>query len=103
MQYGQVRLIVRTKDGSDAAVVAEMDRVNGVEECPLSSRGCVQLRWAPDVHDEEQRDCRHVRLRLVALKDILRAVYIVPDCAELGRRLGIGVLPPSFGTNDESM
>lgn len=100
-QYGQVRLLMRTIDGSDAAVVAEMDRVAGAEECPLSSRGCIQLLWAAAVWDDEEGDCPHVRLRLVAVKDILKAVHIVPDCAELGRRLGIGVSPPLFGTCDE--
>lgn len=101
--YGQVRVLVRTADGLDAAVVAEMDRVVGAEECPLSSRGCIQLRWAVAEGDAEEEQCRQVKLRLVPVKEILRVVHIVPDSAELACRSSIGVSPPSFGTSDERM
>lgn len=102
-QYGQVRLLVRRKDGVDAAVVAEMDRVVGADECPLSARGCTQLRWAVSHVGDEEEDCRRVKLRLVRVSDILCVVHVVPDCAEMGRRLGIGVTPPLFGESSERM
>lgn len=43
-QYGQVRLLLRSRDGADFAVVDEMDRVVEAEKCPMTFRGCTQLR-----------------------------------------------------------
>lgn len=97
-QFGQVRLIVRRADEVDHVILAEMERVVGADECPLSSRGCTQLRWcASEPH--ERGAVAQVRLRAVPVTDIVRVVHIVPDCADMGRREKIGVTPPAFGTD----
>jgi len=97
-RYGQVRLFVRGGDGRTFAVVARM-RLVGASVCPLSARGCLQLRWemdasgARDAADAVSR----VVLELVPLGDIVRMVHIVPDVGDLFSRQGLGADPPSFG------
>lgn len=103
VRYGQVRLLLRDQDGEDFAVVAEMEPVVGADECPLSARGCTRLRWcfnaAPD--DGDGSGC--VDLCVVHVKDFLRVVHIVPDCADMGRRETIGITPPSLGRSGERL
>jgi len=97
-RYGQVRVFVRGGDCRTFAVVARMRLVEAAV-CPLSDRGCLQLRW-------EMEDSRaggaldavsRVVLELVPLGDIVRMVHIVPDMGDLFSRQGLGADPPSFG------
>lgn len=67
--YGQVRVLVRTTDRLDSAVVAGMDRVVGAEKSSLSSQGCIQLRWAVAEGDADEEECRQAQLRLVPVKE----------------------------------
>lgn len=101
--YGQVRLLVRYKSGVDHAVVAQMHVAEDAEECPLSARGCIQLRWIVDQAANADEGCQQVKLCLVPMASILRVAHVVPDCAEMARREGIGGTPPSFGTSDARM
>lgn len=100
-RYGQVRLLVRQEGGCDAAVVADMDHAVGADECPLSARGCTQLRWTEDTLPGAPH--RQVKLRIVPIEHIIRVVHIVPDCAELFRRVGVGSTPPSFGESGDRL
>lgn len=100
-RYGQVRLNIRQEGGCDVAVVAEMEHAVGADECPLSARGCTQLRWSEDTMPGAPH--RQVRLRTVPVEHIIRVVHIVPDCAELCRRVGVGSTPPSFGESGDRL
>lgn len=102
-EYGHVRLLVRLDGGVDVAVVAELERVTAAVECPLSARGCTRLRWTTATAGAGASASRHVRLRAVPVSDIIRVVHIVPDSAELCRRLGLGPSPPSFGANGQNV
>lgn len=101
--YGQARCLLRLPGGVDVVVVAEMERASRSDECPLSARGCTQLRWRmrSDAGTATAHLC--VRLRVVQLADVLRVVHIVPDMALLCRLKGLGSRPPSFGTTGESV
>ncbi|KAK1868635.1 hypothetical protein I4F81_011120 [Pyropia yezoensis] len=100
-RYGQVRLIFRQEGGCDVAVVAEMEHAVGADECPLSARGCTQLRWSEDTMPGAPH--RQVKLRTVPVEHIIRVVHIVPDCAELCRRAGVGSTPPSYGESGDRL
>lgn len=103
MQYGQVRLIVRTHDDVDRLVLADMERVEGADECPLSARSCTQLKWSTSANGHAGDDDRQVKLRAISVTDVMRVVHIVADCADMGRRETIGVAPPSFGSNTKRL
>lgn len=103
LRYGQVRLLVRGKDGEDTAVVAEMERVVGADECPLSARGCTQLRWSATAPHEGDDGSGHVKLRAVPVLDIVRVVHIVPDCADMGELERVGETPPAFGQSGQRL
>lgn len=98
-----MRLIVRTADDVDKLVLAEMERVVGAEECPLSTRSCTQLQWSTRVRDHDVDFDREVKLRSVPVTDAVPVVHIVPDCADMGRRESIGVAPPTFGSSGERL
>lgn len=100
-RYGQVRLLLRQDGGRDVAVVAEMEHAIGAEECPLSARGCTQLRWTEETLPGAPH--RLVKLRTVPVDHIIRVVHIVPDCAEMCRRVGVGSTPPSFGESGDRL
>lgn len=103
VQYGKARLIVRTADEVHRVIVAEMERVIGADECPLTTRGCTQLRWSTSGPDENGDARRLVTLRAVPSTDIVRVVHVVPDCADMGRRERNGVTPPSFDLGCERL
>lgn len=103
VQYGQVRLIVRTHDDVDRLVLADMERVEGADECPLSARSCTQLKWSTSARGHAGDDDRQVKLRAISVTDVMRVVHIVADCADMGRRETIGVAPPSFGSNTKRL
>lgn len=103
LQYGKVRLIVRTADDVDKLVMSEMERVVGAEECPLSTRSCTQLQWSTRVRDHDVDSDREVKLRSIPVTDVVPVVHIVPDCADMGRRESIGVAPPTFGSSGERL
>lgn len=95
--YGQVRLLVRLPGGVDVAVVAELERVLSAEACPLSARGCTNLRWTSSSVGGESSAPRRVKLRAVPISDLVWVVHIVPDSADMCRRLRVGQIPPLFG------
>lgn len=101
--YGQVRLLVRLPCGSDVAVLAELERVLSADECPLSARGCTNLQGTTVVVGGEPSAPRHVKLRAVPFDNITRVVHVVPDRADMCRRLGVGRSPPSFGDSGEGV
>lgn len=101
--YGQVRLLVRLPCGSDVAIVAELEHVLSADECPLSARGCTNLQWTTVVVGGEPSAARHVKLHAVPVKNITRVVHVVPDSADMCRRLGVGSSPPSFGEIGEGL
>lgn len=101
--YGQVRLLVRLPCCSDVAVVAELERVLSADECPLSARGCTNLQWTTVVVSGEPIAARHVKLRAVPVKSITKVVHVIPDSADMCRRLKVGRSPPSFGEIGEGL
>lgn len=86
LSVAEVRAIVRRPE-EDIAVVADMDVVPGVVNCPLVSRGCTRLAWSVP---EGETD---VRMRTLALASIRRVLHVVPDFADLVRRRGCDADP----------
>lgn len=99
VHYGQARLLLRLLDGTDVAIVAAMEQPSAADEGPLTARGCVQLCWT--MEDDSDPGNAPVRIRIVALADVVRVVHVVPDCARLCRQRGLGTSPPPFGSTGE--
>lgn len=101
VHYGQARLLLRLPDGTEVAIVAEMEQLSAAVEGPFSAHGCFHLCWTLDEHAD--RTIAPVRVRVVPLADVVRVVHVVPDFAHMCRRHGLGSSPPPLGTTGESV
>lgn len=86
----EMRAIVRRPEG-DVAVVADMEVVPGVPNCPLVSRGCTRLAWSVPVRKTD------VCLRTLPLASIRRVLHVVPEIADLASRRGLEATPADWG------
>lgn len=82
----EVRAILRRPEG-DVALIADMVAVPGVANYPLVSRGCTRLAWRVLGGDTD------VRLRVLPVACIRRVVHVVPDFADLVRRVDVHAEP----------
>lgn len=90
LSVAEVRAIVRRPE-VDVAVVADMEVVPGVPNCPLVSRGCTRLAWSVPVRKTD------VCLRTLPLASIRRVLHVVPDFADLASRRGLEATPADWG------
>lgn len=86
LSVAEVRAILRRPEG-DVALIADMVAVPGVANYPLVSRGCMRLAWRVLAGDTD------VRLRVLPVACIRRVVHVVPDFADLVRRVDVHAEP----------
>ena len=86
--YGETRALLRYKE-EDVVVLCKFSEVPAVPGCPLAERLCTRIAW-------EIGDDGRWGLEAVPLSRVRRVVHVVPDFADLRRRRGMRVSPPSY-------
>lgn len=86
LSVAEVRAIVRRPE-EDVGVVTDMVVVPGLDNCPLVARGCTRLAWNVLAGDAD------VLFRALPVACVQRMVHVVPDFADLVRRVGVHAQP----------